>query len=61
LPCGRQAAHDEIVTIQLDKIEGVQERLAIVAPIADAVEACDAIIVTDDRLAVDDRTTGFVG
>src|SRR5262249_18408688 len=44
----------QIVTVQLDQIEGVQEYARVMAPIPDAVEAGHAFVVAGDRLAVDD-------
>ena len=44
----------QVVTVQLDQVEGVQEHGAVVAPIADAIDLGDAAPVAGDRLAVDD-------
>jgi hypothetical protein len=44
----------EVVAVQFDEVERVEEYVANIAPIADVVEACDAIFVADDCLAVDD-------
>jgi hypothetical protein len=44
----------EVVTDQLDKVEGVQEHVAIMAPISNPVERCHPVLVTGDGLPVDD-------
>jgi hypothetical protein len=44
----------EIVAVQLDQIEGVQEHAGVVSAVTDALEARHSIVVTGDRLAVDD-------
>ena len=44
----------EVVAVQFDEVERVEEYVGIIAPIANAVEGCDTIIVADDCLAVDD-------
>jgi hypothetical protein len=44
----------EVVAVQFDEIERVKEYVAMIVPIANAVEGCDTIVVADDCLAVDD-------
>src|SRR5262249_20515932 len=44
----------EVVAVQFDQVEGVEEYVAVIAPIANAVAGCDAVVVADDCLAVDD-------
>jgi hypothetical protein len=44
----------DIVSVQLDQIEGVQERAAVMASIADVIEAHHAFAVADHRLTIDD-------
>jgi hypothetical protein len=44
----------QVVAAQLDKVEGVQEHVAIMAPIPNPVERRHAVLVTGDGLAVDD-------
>jgi hypothetical protein len=36
------------------KVEGIEERLAVIPSVADTVERRDAVVVAGDRLAVDD-------
>src|SRR5262249_25504957 len=44
----------QVVAVQFDQVEGVEEYVAVIAPITNAVEGCDAVVVADDCLAVDD-------
>jgi hypothetical protein len=44
----------QVVTIQLNKVEGVQKDLAIVAPISNSVKHWEPVVVAGNRLAVDD-------
>src|SRR5262245_15249950 len=44
----------EIVTIQLDQIEGIEERTAVVPARPDVIEAHHALAVTHHRLPIDD-------
>src|SRR5262249_49378272 len=53
LPCIERLT-PQVVTVQLDQIEGVEEHAGVVPPIADAVEARHAIALAGDCLAVDD-------
>ena len=48
----RISAH--VLAVKLDQIEGIDEDAFIVVPIADAVEARDAVLAARHRLAVDD-------
>jgi hypothetical protein len=48
----------QVVAVQLDKIEGVQKDLAIVAPIPNPVEHREPVVVAGNRLAVDDARPG---
>jgi hypothetical protein len=38
--------------VQLDQVEGIQEHARVVVPIADAIEARDAVLAARNRLAV---------
>jgi len=44
----------QVVTVQLDQIEGVQKDAGVVPPVADVVEARHAIAVAGDGLTIDD-------
>jgi hypothetical protein len=44
----------KIIAVQLDEIEGPEENAIAIAPVAHALEACDAILAAGDSLAVDD-------
>src|SRR5262249_15130230 len=44
----------EVVAIQFNQIEGVEEDSVVMPPIADAVEVRHPVVVTGDRLTVDD-------
>jgi hypothetical protein len=44
----------EIVAIHLNQVEGIEERTAVVAPIANVIEAHHAVAVTNHRLTIDD-------
>src|SRR5215510_7964081 len=49
LPCIERLT-PQVVTVQLDEIEGVQEHASVVPPVADAVEARHAIAVAGHSL-----------
>jgi hypothetical protein len=42
----------QVIAVQLDQVEGVEEYGAVMAPMPDAVERCDAILVAGDGLAI---------
>jgi hypothetical protein len=44
----------EIVAVPLDQVEGVQENAFVVASVANAIEGGDAVVITGNRLPVDD-------
>jgi hypothetical protein len=44
----------QVIAVQLDQVEGVQEHVGVVLPVADALEARPAAVITAHRLAVDD-------
>ena len=44
----------QVVTVELDEVEGVEEHALVVPAIADAIEARDAVVAAGDRLAVED-------
>jgi hypothetical protein len=55
----RRPTHSErvtaqVVTVQLDQVEGVEEDARVMLAIADAIEARDPILAASDRLAVND-------
>jgi len=55
----RRLAHSEritpqVVTVQLDQVEGVEEDGRVMLAIADAVEARDPVLAASDRLAIND-------
>ena len=59
---GGERVAPQVVTVEFDKVEGVQENALIVALAADALEVRDSMIVTGDRLSVDDaRAQGQLG
>jgi hypothetical protein len=43
----------EIISVQLDQVEGVEEPARVVPPVAYQVEARHAVVAAADRLAVD--------
>src|SRR5438876_673878 len=44
----------QVVTVQLDEVEGIEEDVRVVPPVADAIEARHPAVVAGDGLAVDD-------
>src|SRR5262249_52898732 len=44
----------QVVAVQLDQVEGVQERAVIMAAVANEVERGNAVVIASDSLAVDD-------
>jgi hypothetical protein len=44
----------QIVTVQLDQVEGIEEHARVVVPVSDTVERCDPVLAACDRFAVDD-------
>ena len=44
----------QIVAVQLDEIEGVQERAVIMAAVANEIERGNAIVIAGDSFAIDD-------
>src|SRR5262245_5710534 len=44
----------QVVTVQFDKVEGVQERAVIMAAVANEIERGNAVVVAGDSLAIDD-------
>jgi hypothetical protein len=44
----------QVVTVQLDQVEGVEEDASVIAPVADAVEVRHTVLVAAHGLAVDD-------
>jgi hypothetical protein len=49
-----QGIAPEVVAVQLDQVEGVQERAVIMAAVANEIERGNAILIAGDCLAVDD-------
>ena len=49
-----QRIRSEIVTVQFDQVEGVQENAFVMVPVANAIEQRDAVVITGNRLPVDD-------
>ena len=49
---GRKRVASQVISVQLDQVEGVEKHFGVVPPIADAVEARHAVVVTAHRLAV---------
>src|SRR6516162_8650612 len=47
----------QVVTVQLDQVEGVEEDARVMLAIADAVKTCDPVLAARNRLAVDDAGT----
>ena len=50
----RFAAVLRFVAVQLDQVEGVEEHTRIMVAVPDALKGRDAVLVTCDRLFVDD-------
>jgi hypothetical protein len=44
----------QVVAVQLYQVEGVQKHPGIVVAVAKKIEGCNAVVITGDRLAVDD-------
>ena len=44
----------QVVAVQLDQVEGVQERAVIVAAVANEIERGNAVVVASNRLPIDD-------
>src|SRR5262245_34548955 len=44
----------QVVAVQLDQVEGVQERTVIMAAVANEIERGNAVIIAGNSLAVDD-------
>jgi hypothetical protein len=53
LPCIERLT-PQVVTVQLDQVEGLEEHAGVVPPIADSVEARHAIAVAGHSLTIDD-------
>ena len=44
----------QVVPVQLDQVEGVEEYLVVSALVTDEIERSDAVVITGNRLPVDD-------
>jgi hypothetical protein len=44
----------QVVTVQFDQVEGVQENASVIVAVANAIERSDAIVITGNRVPVDD-------
>jgi hypothetical protein len=44
----------QVIAVQFDQIEGVQENAFVMAAVADAIERSDAVVITGNRLPIDD-------
>ena len=44
----------QVVAVQLDEVEGVQERAVIMAAVANEIERGNAVVIAGDRFAIDD-------
>ena len=44
----------QVVAVQFDQIEGVQKDAFVMAAVADAIERSDAVVITGNRLPIDD-------
>jgi hypothetical protein len=44
----------KVVAVQFDQVEGIEECLAVMPSVADAVEGRDAAVVASDSFAIDD-------
>jgi hypothetical protein len=42
----------QVVTVQLDEVEGIEEDARVVPPVADAIEARDAVVAAGDASAI---------
>jgi len=49
-----QRVAPQVVAVQLDQVKGIEEHARVVVPVADALEARDAVLAARDCLAVDD-------
>ena len=49
-----QRIRSEIVAVQFDQVERVKKKTFVMATVADTIERRDAIVITGNRLAVDD-------
>jgi hypothetical protein len=52
-PCEPLADHAQVVAVQLDQVEGVQERAVIMAAVANEIERGNAVVIAGDSFAVD--------
>jgi hypothetical protein len=43
-----------VVAVQLNQVEGVEEGVTVMASVADTVERGNAVVVTHNRLPIDD-------
>lgn len=53
----RERIAAEVVAVQIDQIERIEEHAAVVPPVTDAIERREAVVVTGDRLVIDDTRT----
>jgi len=44
----------EVVTVQFDQVEGIKENAFVMVAVADTIERSDAVVITGNRLPVDD-------
>jgi len=48
----------QVVAVQLDQVEGVQERAVIMAAVANEIERGNALVIAGNRFAIDDAGAG---
>src|SRR5262249_2698417 len=48
----------QVVAVQLDQVEGVQERAVIMAAVANEIERGNALVIAGNRFATDDAGAG---
>jgi len=48
----------EIVAVQFDQVEGVKENAFVMVAVANTIEQSDAVVITGNRLPVDDAGAG---
>jgi hypothetical protein len=44
----------QIIAIQLDQVEGIEERIAIMTSVADTLERCEPLVIARDGFPIDD-------
>ena len=50
----RERVSPHVLTVKLDQVKAIKEHACVVAPIADAVKGCDAVLAASNRLPIND-------